>query len=90
MATVFKPTGWPEMKSRLKLYVALENLDFTWCERTEIPIVERMWREGAPIWEIAEAVDRDPDEVALLIMDRIRKRFLRPRPGGVFGKEWKR
>lgn len=90
MATAFKPAGWTEMKSRLQIYVALEDLDFTWCERREIPVVEEMWKNGAPIWEIAEEVGRDPDEVAILIMDRVRKRFLRPRPGGVFGSEWKR
>jgi len=87
MATAFRPAGWTEMKSRLSVYVALEDVNFIWCEITEIPIVEKMWREGAPIWEIAERVGRDPDEVAILIMDRVRKRFLRPRPGGVFGKE---
>ena len=90
MATAFRPAGWTEMKSRLSVYVALEDINFIWCEITEIPIVEKMWREGAPIWEIAERVSRDPDEVAILIMDRVRKRFLRPRPGGVFGSEWKR
>jgi len=89
MATAFKNAEWT-VKSRLCRYIALEDLDFVWCERTEIPVVEKMWKEGAPIWEIAEEVGRDQDEVALLIMDRIRKRFLRPRPGGVFGNEWRR
>jgi len=73
MATAFKPAGWTEMKSRLQIYVALEDLDFTWCERREIPVV-----------------GRDPDEVAILIMDRVRKRLLRSRPGGVFGEEWRK
>jgi len=86
MATAFKNAEWT-VKSRLCRYIALENLDFVWCERTEIPVVERMWREGAPIWEIAEQVGRDVDEVAILIMDRVRKGFLKSRPGGVFGKE---
>jgi len=78
------------MEPRLERYIALEGLNFFWCERTEIPVVERLWREGAPIWEIADKVKRDVDEVAILIMDRVRKGFIRPRPGGVFGSEWKR
>jgi len=86
MATAFRPAGWTEMKNRLQVYVALEDVNFIWCERTEIPVVEKMWTEGAPIWEIAERVERDVDEVALLIMDRVRKGFLRPRPGGAFGE----
>jgi len=90
MATAFKPAGWTEMKSRLQIYVALEDLDFTWCERREIPVVEEMWKNGAPIWEIAEEVGRDPEEVAILIMDRVRKGLLRSRPGGVFGEEWRK
>ena len=89
MATAFRPAGWTEMKSRLSVYVALEDVNFIWCEITEIPIVEKMWREGVPIWEIAERVGRDPDKVAILIMDRVRKGLLRSRPGGVFGEEWK-
>jgi len=86
MATAFRPAGWTEMKNRLQVYVALEDVNFIWCERTEIPVVEKMWTEGAPIWEIAERVERDVDEVALLIMDRVREGCLRPRPGGAFGE----
>src|SRR5690606_7854551 len=77
------------MKSRVRVRIALEDTHFVGCERREIPVVEKMWGEGEPIWEIAERVERDVDEVAILIMDRVRKRFLRPRPGGVFGSEWK-
>ena len=90
MATAFRPAGWTEMKSRLSVYVALEDVNFIWCEITEIPIVEKMWREGAPIWEIAERVERDVDEVALLIMDRVRKGQIKPRPRGAYGRRRER
>jgi len=90
MATAFRPAGWTEMKNRLQIYVALEDVNFIWCERTEIPLVEKLWTDGAPIWEIAEQVGRDVDEVAILIMDRVRQGFIKPRPRGAYGRRRER
>lgn len=70
---------------RRNIYIALEELDFIWCE-SEIPDIERLWNEGFSIWEIGQACDRDPDEVLILIMDRVRKGAIGNRPGGVMGR----
>lgn len=66
------------------LYIACEEMDFIWTE-TEVSIVERMWREGYDIRVIARDVKRDIDEVALLVMDRARRKRIRLRKTGIFG-----
>lgn len=72
-------------KASRRVYIALEDLDFSWDE-ADIPQVRYMWKKGLSIWDIARAFDRDPDEVAILIMDLIRKSQIRPRPRGAYGR----
>jgi len=76
-------------QSRRRVYIALEDLDFSWDE-ADIPQVRHMWKKGLSIWDIARAFDRDPDEVAILIMDLIRKSQIRPRPRGAYGRRRER
>jgi hypothetical protein len=45
------------------------------------------WNSGYHISEIAEKVNRIIDEVAILIMDLVRKGKIEERKGGVFGAE---
>jgi len=82
-------TVTPLAVKRRNIYIALEDLDFIWDE-AEVPDIERMWNEGYSIWQIANACMRDPDEVLILIMDRVRKGFIEPRPGGVYGRRMTR
>ena len=72
-------------KASRRVYIALEDLDFSWDE-ADIPQVRYMWKKGLSIWDIARAFDRDPDEVAILIMDLVRKSQIRPRPRGAYGR----
>jgi len=67
------------------VYIACEELNFLWREQ-DVEKVERLWREGYDIRAIAKAVRRHVDEVAVLIMDRVRYGALKRRPTGVFGK----
>jgi len=67
----------------------LEELDFSWDE-ADIPQVRHMWKKGLSVWDIARAFDRDPDEVALLIMDLVRKGQIKPRPRGAYGRRRER
>lgn len=69
-------------KRRRKIYIALEELDFIW-DADEIPDIERMWRQGYSLWDIAHACDRDPVEVLLLIIDLERKGRISPRRNGL-------
>jgi len=68
-----------------ELYIALSELDFSWYP-DEVERVKKLWRYGLHIADIAEQLKRDPDEVAILIMDLARQKIIKPRKGGVFGK----
>ena len=65
-------------------YIALEDLNFAWLEE-EIVTVIQMWREGRPIWDIADALKRPQEEVIVLLIDLGMKGGIRKRTGGVFG-----
>lgn len=67
------------------IYIACEELNFIWRPE-DVITVDRMWQEGMDIRDIAKAFDRDVDEVAILIMDRVRLGRLGPRKNGVFGR----
>lgn len=69
---------------RRSIYTALEDLDFHW-DLKEVLEFDHMWNEGLSLWDIARAFGRDPDEVAILAMDRIRQGAIQMRPGGAFG-----
>lgn len=64
-------------KRRRNIYLACEDFDFTWDE-SQIYAVTKLYRKGASVYEIAEdpGIDRDPDEVAILIIDLGKKGIL--------------
>jgi len=72
---------------RLNTYIACEEMDFYWSE-SEVIKFEQLWNRGECIFEIAKHLKRDPDEVALLVIDRSRARAIEPRKGGIWGKEY--
>lgn len=74
----------PLATQRRKIYIALEELDFVWDEN-DVTAFDRMWEMGWDCSRIAEELERDPDEVAILAMDRIRQNRIHPRHGGWFG-----
>lgn len=67
-----------------RLYIALVNLDFSWYP-WEVEKVRELWAQGKSIPRIAKIMDRDPDEVTLLIMSLARERKISQRPGGATG-----
>jgi len=77
-----------------ELYIALEDLDFTWYS-DEIEKVIELWNQGANVVEIAEKVRKAPwfmhskdhgqYEVVILLMDLARREKIEPRPGGLLG-----
>lgn len=69
---------------RRNTYIACEDMDFLWDE-WDIYRVDEMWMDGFPITSIAEEMDRDPDEVLVLIIDRARKGQITARKGGILG-----
>lgn len=74
------------MKHRRKnIYLACEDMDFVWSDQ-QVALFDRMWEQGLSVWEIAEQFKRDPDDVAILAIDRARQEFIEPREGGAYGR----
>lgn len=71
-------------KRRDNIYIALEDLDFIWS-RKEVRQFDCMWEQGLGVHDIAKVLGRDPDEVFILAMDRVRKGAISKRPGGIYG-----
>jgi len=82
-------TGRKAFKKRRKIYLALEDLNFVWCE-VEVSRVIQLWEDGLNIWDIAAEMERDPDEVTILIMDLARKERIIPRPVEAVGRRRKK
>ncbi|MNY77987.1 hypothetical protein D3C86_2180650 [compost metagenome] len=61
-------------------------MNLVWDER-EARKLDEMWKKGYDIEVIAETLERDCDEVAILIIDRARKGKIKARETGVFGKD---
>ena len=78
-----------KMRPREELYIALSELDFSWYPG-EVEQVARLWRKGLHIAEIAERMERDIDEVAILIMDLARRGIVEPRKNGAMGEVQKK
>jgi predicted regulator of amino acid metabolism with ACT domain len=68
-----------------ELYIALSELDFSWYPG-EVEKIKKLWAYGLHIAKIAEMLERDIDEVAVLIMDLARKNKIRRRKNGVLGE----
>lgn len=75
-----------KLRPKEELYIACEDLDLSFFKR-EVMETIRMWHEGWHIADIAATLKRDPDEVAILLIDLARQERIGPRRGGVFGWE---
>lgn len=59
-------------------YVALEagpSFNFRW-EPAQVRRMIRLWDAGVPIYHMAELLSRDPDEVAVLVIDLARRSII--------------
>ncbi|KAB2328954.1 helix-turn-helix domain-containing protein [Cytobacillus depressus] len=65
-------------------YIALEELNFFW-DQNEISEFDKLWAEGASLYELMERFNRNHAEVAVLIMDRSLKGKIKERKYGLFG-----
>ncbi|MGM0437525.1 MAG: hypothetical protein ACQEQD_04570 [Bacillota bacterium] len=66
-------------------YIALLELDFSWRKET-VEEVKELWKEGYIISYIADKINREGDEVFLLLMDLARKGEIEKRENGIFGR----
>lgn len=67
---------------RRNLYIALEELDMFWDE-DEVRQVKEAWDKNESVFAIAKRMERDPDEVAVLLMDLARKGRIEKRVMGL-------
>jgi len=75
-------------RPREQLYIACADMDFSWY-RDEVKQFRQWWREGVSLDEMAERLNRDVDEVAILVIDQKRKRKIKNRPGGLWGNKFR-
>jgi len=61
-----------------ELYIACDGMDFSWYPG-EVELICQMYVEGKRLADMSERVNRDPDEVAILIMDLARNGRIKPR-----------
>lgn len=73
-----------KIRPQEQLYIALEDLDFSWTLE-EIEQALQKWNEGLHIGDIAEEMQREEDEVFLLLLDQARKGVIQYRENGIFG-----
>ncbi|MFZ4847404.1 hypothetical protein ACOYX7_17260 [Enterococcus casseliflavus] len=65
-----------------RLEIALTDLNFEWSLVQMRQVVD-YWYDGKSIYDMAELLNRKPDEIILLIVDFARGRVLPPRPYGL-------
>lgn len=73
-------------RSSNNLYIACEDYNFTWSDE-EIKQFREMWRQGVSIPQMAVELRRHQNEIGILVMDQIEHKYIRPRKGGMLGKE---
>lgn len=64
--------------------IILDGLDFQW-DTEHIKKVNRLWKKGTALIDIAESVKRSPEETFLLLMDQARKGKIEQRENYVWG-----
>lgn len=69
-----------------QLYIVGEDLDWSW-HQWQVDAVVEDYNAGLPLTEIIDRVNRDYREVVNLIMELAEYGKIKPRPGGIFGKE---
>ena len=84
MAKVARGFDKAKLQPRERLYIACEDLDLSWYHH-EVRQVIADWEAGVPLGDMASRLGRDPDEVAILLMDLARQGRIKPREGGVYG-----
>jgi len=75
-----------KLRPPVPLHIALADLDFSWYPHKAVNR-EKMWQTGAYIEDIAKAVNRDCDEVAILLIDLARHGKIQRRRLGIYGGE---
>ncbi|OYD58447.1 hypothetical protein CGZ90_00670 [Fictibacillus aquaticus] len=63
-------------------YTACEDMNLRFAAY-EVKFLDKMWKAGWSLKVIAERLNRDPDEMAVLLICRARKGKVKPRESGI-------
>lgn len=66
------------------MYIALDELNFDWSMK-QVRAVEEMYQQGISIQDMARKIKRTKLEVALLVIDRAEKGYIKAKEFGVMG-----
>jgi len=67
------------------IHIPLLDMDFTFYE-SDVNTVKALWKAGYHLHDIAERLERDGDEVFILLLDLARSKEIDPRSRGLYGK----
>lgn len=67
-----------------KLHFACEELELSW-EPIQVKNFRKMWKKGISLKTIAEELQRDIDECAILVIDQARRGRIEQRQNGIWG-----
>lgn len=68
-----------------EIYIALEGIDLSWLVG-DLEQVRKWWAEGLTINEMADRLERNPDDVLVLIIDLASLGKIKLRKNGLLGK----
>lgn len=58
--------------------IILEDAKFMWSKK-ELKRFKLLWEQGLGIYEIAEWMNEEPDDIALLVIDQAQKEIIKRR-----------
>lgn len=69
-------------------YIALEETNFDW-DYEEVEQFDYLWSKGYSIYQLTKIFKRTQIEIAIIVIDRNKKGFIKRRENGLFGG-WER
>lgn len=66
------------------IYIACEDFNFIWDEHHLTSVIDK-WNQGVSVFKMADELNRDVDELAVLLIDLSKKGAITSRQGGLDG-----
>lgn len=81
---LFDNHSYLKKQSRTELYIDLNDFELAW-ELKDVRKFDELWKKGLSLQQLAERFNRDLDEIAIHVIDRVRKGKIRKRENGYLG-----
>lgn len=73
-------------QERLNIYTLLEDVEVNWFwYEKDMLLFDNLWTEGYALWDIAERLGAEYHEALLMMVDRVMKKKIKKRKGGLNG-----